>query len=457
MRRERRDLGGRGFLHPDTAKIFRVGGSPITLYRHQAQAVAKASKGNSFVVTTGTGSGKSLCFFIPIIDAAVRARAAGDKPRTRAIIVYPMNALANSQMQELQKFVEQAGIPEALRPTFARYTGQEDNDERDLIKTAKPDILLTNFMMLELLMTRQGERDQTIIGNAERLDFLACSTNSTLIVDAKVPTWRCSFGGSAIVSVETKCQSASAPRRPWQMKERTKLVRLRSRKVATRLFGVRVTPDAIIDESVERATDAAVKASRQSLASAVDPEIPSAVGDDSLRSHPLAIWIELQIGLRDGQRLSRRDPITIREAASRLAKDADRDELRCRLQLQNMLTLMSKPAVERGGKGERAFLAFKLHRFISGAGFVYATLKGSGQRRVTLEGQRFDPADPDSRLYPTFFCRTRGQEFHPVLLADRDSTRQVLPRAIDETEPNRCPPHSPRPAQGTEWVSGNAE
>lgn len=161
-----------GFLHPDTAKIFRVGGVPITLYRHQAQAVAKASKGNSFVVTTGTGSGKSLCFFIPIIDAAVRARAADDKPRTRAIIVYPMNALANSQMQELQKFVEQAGLPEALRPTFARYTGQDDDTTRDDVKKSKPDILLTNFMMLELLMTRQSERDQTVIGNAEGLDFL---------------------------------------------------------------------------------------------------------------------------------------------------------------------------------------------------------------------------------------------------------------------------------------------
>lgn len=90
------------FLHPNTAKIFRAGGVPITLYRHQAQSVAKAAKGSSFVVTTGTGSGKSLCFFIPIIDAAVRARVAGNSPRTRAIVVYPMNALANSQMQELQ-------------------------------------------------------------------------------------------------------------------------------------------------------------------------------------------------------------------------------------------------------------------------------------------------------------------------------------------------------------------
>ncbi len=120
------------------------------------------------------------------------------------------------------------------------------------------------------------------------------------------------------------------------------------------------------------------------------------------RAHPLAIWIELQIGPRDGQRLSRREPITVREAAARLAQDAGRDQTRCQLQLQNMLTLMSKPAGERGGNSERAFLAFKLHRFISGAGFVYATLKGSGQRRITLEGQRFDPSDPDARLYCVF-------------------------------------------------------
>ena len=43
-----------------------------------------------------------------------------------------------------------------------------------------------------------------------------------------------------------------------------------------------------------------------------------------------------------------------------------------------MLMMMSRPASERGGIGERAFLAFKLHRFISGAGHVYATLRGTG-------------------------------------------------------------------------------
>ena len=118
------------------------------------------------MVTTGTGSGKSLCFFIPIIDAAIRARAAGEAGRTRAIVIYPMNALANSQLKELEKFIEQSGLPDRLRPTFARYTGQESQEERERIREAKPDILLTNFMMLELLMTRQNTLDRAVIANA---------------------------------------------------------------------------------------------------------------------------------------------------------------------------------------------------------------------------------------------------------------------------------------------------
>jgi ATP-dependent helicase YprA (DUF1998 family) len=65
-------------------------------------------------VTTVTGSGKSLCFFVPIVDAAVRARAACEALRTRAIIVYPMNALAISQMKELDKFLAHSSSDSAM-------------------------------------------------------------------------------------------------------------------------------------------------------------------------------------------------------------------------------------------------------------------------------------------------------------------------------------------------------
>jgi ATP-dependent helicase YprA (DUF1998 family) len=100
-----------GTLHEDTVRVFRVDGKPIRFHRHQAQAIAKAAQRQSFAVTTGTGSGKPLCFFVPIIDAAIRARAAGEAARTRAIVIYPMNALANSQLKELEKFIEQCELP----------------------------------------------------------------------------------------------------------------------------------------------------------------------------------------------------------------------------------------------------------------------------------------------------------------------------------------------------------
>jgi ATP-dependent helicase YprA (DUF1998 family) len=115
-----------------------VDGQGIRFHRHQAQAIAKAARRQSFAVTTGTGSGKSLCFFVPIIEVAIRARAAGEAPRTRAIVIYPMNALANSQMKELEKkFLDQSELPDRLRPTFARYTGQE-SQERERIQEAQP-------------------------------------------------------------------------------------------------------------------------------------------------------------------------------------------------------------------------------------------------------------------------------------------------------------------------------
>lgn len=75
-----RSLVGQNGLSPECAEIFRnsraVPTDPdksLRLRRHQEQAVSLALSNKSFVVTTGTGSGKSLCFFIPIVDAVVKA------------------------------------------------------------------------------------------------------------------------------------------------------------------------------------------------------------------------------------------------------------------------------------------------------------------------------------------------------------------------------------------------
>ncbi|TPN53896.1 DEAD/DEAH box helicase [Mesorhizobium sp. B1-1-7] len=427
------DLVRDGTLHPETGKVFRVAGTSITLHRHQQEAVSKAVSRKSFVVTTGTGSGKSLCFFVPIIDAAIRARAAGEPQRTRAIIVYPMNALANSQIKELEKFVEQSGLDARLRPTFARYTGQESPEERELISRAKPDILLTNFMMLELLMTRQNRLDQTVIANAHGLDF---------IVLDELHTYRGRQGADVAMLVRRVRDRLSADKEPVCIGTSATMASEGSEakraevvaSVATRLFGTNVSPDAVIDETLQRATDQSIKTDglKSFLVDILNRDIPEDLDDSALYKHPLAVWIELEIGLLDKQILSRRPPMTISQASRKLADFTGCAEGICRRQLEAMLTLMSRSEKDRGGLNERAFLAFKLHRFFSGAGRVYATLRASN-RHVTLEGQRFDPDDEEARLYPTFFCRECGQEFHSVTLADDEGVRRVLPRSIDET------------------------
>ena len=147
-------------LHPECERLFRAktdpddpGSRPLTLHRHQREAVEKARTGAHYVLTTGTGSGKSLTYIIPIVDAVLRNP---DPGRIKAIVVYPMNALANSQLRELEKFLNW-GIPvDERRVKFARYTGQEDEQERERVLNRKPDILLTNYVMLDYLLDPAG-------------------------------------------------------------------------------------------------------------------------------------------------------------------------------------------------------------------------------------------------------------------------------------------------------------
>ena len=147
------ELVAEGSLHPTCAKIFRFRDAQgvsqsLRLFQHQQEALSKANATESYVVTTGTGSGKSLAFFVPIFDRILREKATDATPRTRAIIIYPMNALANSQLEEVRKFLDNLGATPG-QVTVERYTGQEETSTRERIAANPPDILLTNFMMLE--------------------------------------------------------------------------------------------------------------------------------------------------------------------------------------------------------------------------------------------------------------------------------------------------------------------
>ena len=137
----------------------------MQLYRHQTDAILAAQKKENYVLTTGTGSGKSLSYIMPIVDHVLKN---GTGKGIQAIIVYPMNALANSQQLELKKFLEFGSAPSPVR--FCRYTGQENEEERQDIRNNPPDILLTNYVMLELILTRPFDRK--LVKAAKDLRFL---------------------------------------------------------------------------------------------------------------------------------------------------------------------------------------------------------------------------------------------------------------------------------------------
>lgn len=99
-------------------------------YKHQEDTIRLIQQQNHAIVSTGTGSGKTEAFLLPIFDYCLKNREKGIK----AIIVYPMNALANDQMLRLRTFLSaiNANLDDPI--TFARYTGQtpHDNSEQAL-------------------------------------------------------------------------------------------------------------------------------------------------------------------------------------------------------------------------------------------------------------------------------------------------------------------------------------
>lgn len=197
-----RQLVDEDLLHPELAE--RVGFDH--LYGHQEEAIRAISAGDTTLVSTGTGSGKTESFLYPIISHCLRLRDRGARPGISAVIIYPMNALAQDQLERLRKLLVGTGV------TFGLYIGKTPEEaggvsgqilgpgatpesyERQLelqresdspltvypaeectcraeMRTpgSQPRILLTNVKQLELLLTRQ--KDVELFDDA-RLDYL---------------------------------------------------------------------------------------------------------------------------------------------------------------------------------------------------------------------------------------------------------------------------------------------
>jgi ATP-dependent helicase YprA (DUF1998 family) len=190
-----RELVEEGVLH-ETFLRMPPEAFPIDrpLYLHQEQAIRKAvGERRNLMVATGTGSGKTECFLLPIIDRLFREQENGTlhQPGVRALLLYPMNALANDQLKRLRELL--APFPEI---TFGRYVGETKNDpddaeadfrsrypseprlhneliSRQVMQERPPQFLLTNYAMLEYLLLRPDDSALFDGSTGDHWQFLA--------------------------------------------------------------------------------------------------------------------------------------------------------------------------------------------------------------------------------------------------------------------------------------------
>ncbi|MGC5015117.1 DEAD/DEAH box helicase [Streptosporangium sp. DT93] len=425
------DLIQRGILVEECERIFRIGkddesaGQVLNLHWHQREAVDIARTGASYVLTTGTGSGKSLSYIVPIVDWVLRQKERGVyQPGVKAIIVYPMNALANSQVHELDKFLKEGYGPGREPVTFRRYTGQEKGHERRQILANPPDILLTNYVMLDLVLTRPGERD-SLITAARGLRWL--------VLD-ELHTYRGRQGADVAMLVrrvrdaceadEIQCVGTSATMTTEGSEQHR---RAKVAETAGRLFGVPVARAHVIGETLERATTADPGA----VTSLKIPEQDY----ESFVADPIAAWVEAQFGVvadpAAGTLTRPLRPRTVREAARDLATLSGHTPDECAVAIQE--TLKRGAAIDHP-RTQRPVFAFRLHQFLSKGDDVYLSIEPEDVRYITSRYQTVVPeaGKENHILVPASFCRECGQEYLTVRrIANKGTTRFTSRRDID--------------------------
>ncbi|MBW4637884.1 MAG: DEAD/DEAH box helicase [Gloeocapsa sp. UFS-A4-WI-NPMV-4B04] len=397
-------------LHPECNRYFSKEGKPFHFHYHQQQAFLTAQRGEPYVLTTGTGSGKSMTYVVPIFDDLLRHP---EIKGVRAILVYPRNALINSQKEELDKFLRQ--VPN-IHIRVEQYTGQESLAKKTEIQENPPQILLTNYVMLELMLSRTHE------------DKLVASPDLKFLVLDELHTYRGRQGadvallirklrqrcGKSLLCIGTSATMSTEGSRDHRREVVT--------GVASKLFGVEIKPNNVIDETLERSIQRpapTIDELRNSILAGLSPELAQTL--NAFKAHPLSHWIEMNFGLAEQEgHLVRRTPITLESGATNLAQQTQLSSETCLAVFKRMFLWGSKT------KG----LAFRLHQFISQGGSVYATIESRDKRILTLEGQY--TTTENRILYPLVFCRECGQDYYVVRYdADNQSVLPQLPTALD--------------------------
>ena len=405
-------LAASGDLMPETARFF---GEHVNLYKHQREAIDLGRRDEPYVVTTGTGSGKSLTYLVPIYDAIIRN--APERHSVRALLIYPMNALINSQLEALREFQERNFPDSPVR--FGRYTGQDRDEYRERILQDPPHILLTNYVMAEYILVRPSERSllktatedlRTLV--MDELHFYRGRQGADVAMLTRRLQER---AGKDLQAVATSATIVTGGSRD----DRKKAVA----DLASGFFGLDIPSANVIDETLRHATQVPVPPDAATLRAAVEAALP-APELDAVHRHPLTAWVEEAFGLasEDG-RLIRHAPETFDAAKRRLSEESGLPLQLCEERLRGILEAGNQARSE----ADEPVLAFRLHQWLSSGSSVYATLEDTQAREFRMEGQY--KADEDRVLYPLVFCRECGQEYYLVSRLDELGVECLEPRS----------------------------
>lgn len=190
-------------LDPRLARVLEQRTESKTAYLHQSKSLQHllGSTPSPLVVTTGTGSGKTECFLLPVIQNAIEDSVAFKQSGLTAILVYPMNALANDQQERIQKYLEESGHTHVK---VARYDRSTKQDERERLRKNPPHILLTNYVMLEYLLVRPADRE----------DIFANHRCRFLVLD-EVHSYRGSLGANIALLIRRVGAHLAGARQNW--------------------------------------------------------------------------------------------------------------------------------------------------------------------------------------------------------------------------------------------------
>lgn len=429
-----------GDAHPSLLKIrWPFGDGP--LFAHQERAFRIGRRGRSFVVTTGTGSGKTEAFLLPVLDGILRRKGEG-VTGLQAVLIYPMNALANDQLERLRRLVRGSG----LDISFGLYTGDSDATTLNLseepaeterltraaIRSNPPDILLTNYKQLDFLLVRPEDRhlftrslrflvlDELHSYRGALATEIACLLRRLKVQAGLAPGDLVAIGTSATVASRSGSMEALA-------------------RFASTLFGEEVLPGDVVGESYARRPEEGeeytppLPALSEEDLSRLDPndegQVVGLAETLTGRQCPTEGAIADRIGtVLAGNRVVRAleeflaEPRSIAEAAEYLRQTlperAEADPARVRLEIEGYLLAGSV-----GDDRHPPRLRPKLHTFFHGIYDVAMCLNPDCRTLVPHGGTECPACGSVTR--PAALCRTCGQDFVKVRFEREDDDMPV--------------------------------